>query len=337
LESRAGLPAAGIEPVGLGTTGFFLKKSEMNRKRVAATATKVNAAKLSVGSNSFLILIKLFAGIITGSVSLVAEAVHSLMDLAAAGIALVSVRISDKPGDKQHPYGHGKAENISGVAEAVLIFVAAGIIIYEAVKRLITGRTLELLEIGIAIMVVSIVVNVFVSRYLLKVAKNTDSLALEGDARHLTTDVLTMVGVLVGLILVRFTGLSWIDPVVAILVALFIMRTAYELIRKSFGGLIDVKLPEAEESIIRSCIVEHSYRVVAFHDLRTRKAGSYRYVDLHLVMPKNESVEKAHRMCDHLERDIKNRLPRTYITIHVEPCATECEQCSVSCTIKDRG
>jgi len=315
----------------------MVRKRGDARKRAVLTATKVNAAKLSVGSNSFLVLLKLFAGIITGSVSLIAEAVHSLMDLAAAVIAFVSVKISGKPSDEKHPYGHGKAENISGVAEAVLIFVAATIIIYEAIQRLITGRTLELLEIGIGIMAVSIVVNVIVSRYLLKVAHATDSLALEADARHLTTDVMTMVGVLVGLILVRFTGLNWIDPVVAILVALFIMKTAYELTRKSFGGLIDVKLPEAEESVIRSSIMEHDYQVVAFHALRTRKAGSHRYIDLHLVMPKNASVEEAHRMCDHLERDIRNRLPKAHVTIHVEPCATECEQCSVSCTIKDRG
>jgi cation diffusion facilitator family transporter len=314
----------------------------MAKKRTVITATKVKAAKLSVASNSFLILIKLFAGIITGSVSLIAEAAHSLMDLAAAGIALVSVRISDKPVDKQHPYGHGKVENISGVAEAVLIFAAAGIIIYEAIQRLITGRTLELLEIGIGIMAVSIVVNVIVSRHLLRVAHTTDSLALEADARHLTTDVLTMVGVLVGLAIVRVgqlvgVNLNILDPIIAILVALLIVKTAYELTRKSFGGLIDVRLPEAEERVIRSCIAEHNYRVVAFHDLRTRKAGSYRYIDLHLVMPKNESVEEAHRMCDHLERDIRNRLPKARVTIHVEPCTVECKQCSVSCTLKDRG
>jgi cation diffusion facilitator family transporter len=313
-----------------------MARKKRDARKKAATATKVRAAKISVGSNSFLILIKLFAGIITGSVSLIAEAVHSLMDLAAAGIALVSVRISDKPSDRQHPYGHGKAENISGVAEAILIFIAAAIIIYEAVQRLISGRTLELLEIGIAIMAVSIVVNVLVSRYLLRVARATDSLALEADARHLATDVMTMGGVLVGLILVRLTGLNWIDPVVAILVALFIMRTAYELTRKSFGGLIDTRLPKEEEEQIASAIREHTGQLVGFHRLRTRKAGSHRYVDLHLVMPKNASVEKAHRMCDHLERDIKNRLPHTHVTIHVEPCTTDCKQCSVSCSIKDR-
>jgi cation diffusion facilitator family transporter len=307
-----------------------------SKKKGTIVVTKVKAATLSVGSNSFLILVKLFAGIITGSVSLIAEAIHSLMDLVAAVIALISVKISDRPSDEQHPYGHGKAENISGVAEAVLIFVAAGIIIYEAIQRLITGKTLELLEIGIGIMAVSIVVNVLVSRYLLKVAKATDSLALEADARHLTTDVMTMVGVLVGLILVRFTGLNWIDPVVAILVALFILKTAYELTRKSFGGLIDVRLPREEEEQITLAIREHTRQLVGFHELRTRKAGSHRYIDLHLVMPKNVSVEEAHRMCDHLERDIMVRLHYSHVTIHVEPCATECDQCSVSCTLKDR-
>jgi cation diffusion facilitator family transporter len=335
--------------VGLGTTGFFYlnKGKEMSEEREdfkkegTITATKVNAAKLSVGSNSFLILLKLFAGVLTGSISLIAEAIHSLMDLVAAVIALISVRISDRPSDEQHPYGHGKAENVSGVAEGSLIFVAAGIIVYEAVKRLIVGKTLELLEIGIAIMAVSIVVNIVVSRYLLKVARATDSIALEADARHLTTDVMTMVGVLVGLAIVRIgqlTGvnLNILDPITAILVSLLIAKAAFDITRKSFGGLLDVKLPQIEEDGIRSCIMEHNCQLVAFHDLRTRKAGSHRYIDLHLVMPKNASVEEAHRVCDHLEQDIRNRLPRTQVTIHVEPCATECDRCSVSCTLKDR-
>jgi divalent metal cation (Fe/Co/Zn/Cd) transporter len=115
------------------------------------------------------------------------------------------------------------------------------------------------------------------------------------------------------------------------------MKTGYDVLRRSFGGLIDVKLPQAEEDEIRACIMRYNYRMVAFHDLRTRKAGSYRYIDLHLVMPKNESVEEAHRMCDRLEKDIMNKLPRAHITIHVEPCATECDRCSVSCTLRDRG
>jgi cation diffusion facilitator family transporter len=310
-------------------------------------SVKSKAALTSVVSNTFLILVKVVAGLLTGSISLIAEAIHSSIDLAAAVIAFISVRVSDRPADEQHPFGHGKAENISGVAEAVLIFVAAGIIIYEAaqrIQRIITGKPLELpqLDIGLGIMAVSIVVNIVVSRYLLRVSRKTDSLALEADARHLTTDVMTMVGVLVGLAIIRIgqlvgVNLNIVDPIVAILVALLIMKTAYDITRKSFGGLIDVKLPEAEENTIRSCILEHSGRVVAFHELRTRKAGSQRYIDLHLVMPRTVNVEEAHRMCDHLEQDIEKRLSQTNVTIHVEPCTIECEQCSVNCALRQKN
>ena len=298
---------------------------------------KSRAAAVSIASNSLLILLKIVAGIFTGSISLIAEAVHSLMDLAAAIIAFFSVRISDKPADEEHPFGHGKAENISGVVEAILIFIAAVIIIYEAVLRIIHGKTLELLDIGIAIMVVSIAVNVIVSRYLMKVSRKTDSLALEADAGHLTTDVLSMCGVLAGLVIVRVSRLfnvnvNILDPIVAILVSLLIIRTAYIITRKSFGGLVDVKLPENEEKKIRQAITEHfGGEVVNFHKLRTRKAGSQRYIDLHLVMPRHITLEEAHYMCDHLERDMKNRLLRTDITIHVEPCDGKCEVCVLKC------
>jgi cation diffusion facilitator family transporter len=298
-------------------------------------SVKSKAALTSVISNTCLILLKVVAGILTGSISLIAEAIHSSMDLAAAVIAFFSVRVSDKPADEQHPFGHGKAENISGVAEAILIFVAAGIIIYEAIQRLITGKTLVQVDVGLGIMAASIVVNIVVSRYLLRVSRKTDSLALEADARHLTTDVMTMVGVLVGLAIVRIgqlvgVNLNIIDPIVAILVALLIMKTAYDITRKSFGGLIDVKLPEDEEDTIRSCILEHSGKVVAFHELRTRKAGSQRYIDFHLVMPRSFNVEEAHRMCDHLEKDLEKRLSRTNVTIHIEPCDGKCQRCSTS-------
>jgi cation diffusion facilitator family transporter len=294
---------------------------------------KTKAAAVSVASNTTLILLKVAAGILTGSISLIAEAIHSLMDLAAAIVAFFSVRISDKPADREHPFGHGKAENISGVVEAILIFVAAGIIIYEAIQRIINDKTLEMLEIGIGIMAVSIVVNILVSRYLLKVSRETDSLALEADAAHLTTDVLTMAGVFVGLGIVRLAHLlGWhfdiLDPFVAIMVSLLIIRTSLMLTMKSFGGLVDVKLPEEEEKNIKQAITEHfGGEVVSFHKLRTRKAGSQRYIDLHLVMPRKISLEEAHRLCDHLERDMMNRLHRTDVTIHVEPCNGQCELC----------
>jgi len=301
------------------------------------STTQEKAAKLSIASVSLLILIKVVASFITGSISIRADAVHSALDLIAAVTTFIGVRISGRPADEQHPFGHGKAENISSTVVAGLIFAAAGIIIYSAVKRLIAGAPLELIEIGIYVTAAAIVINVLISRYLSKVARATDSLALEADARHLFSDVLSSCAVLVGLIAVRLTGLNILDPIIALLVALFILKVGYDTLRKSFGGLVDVSLPETEEVEIKSCIIEHYSAVVSFHRLRTRKAGSQRYIDLHLVMPKNASVDEAHRMCDHLEQDIENRLHRASVTIHVEPCRIECEQCHVSCSLRKRS
>lgn len=297
--------------------------------------TKTSAARLSIFSNSFLILLKFVIGLLTGSVSIIAEAVHSLNDLVAAFIAFFSVRVSDKPADPDHPFGHGKIENVSGTIEAILIFIAAIAIIYEAWKKIITGVTIELTELGIGVMFISAVTNIVVSRLLYRVAKNTDSLALEADARHLSADVYTSLGVMVGLIAIKITGLNILDPIVAIGVALFITKTAWMITRKSFGGLVDEKLPSEEEATIESSILEHVKDVVGFHKLRTRKAGSHRYVDLHLVMDKEVSLEQAHQMCDHLEKDIKSRLPNTSVIIHCEPCdARRCGECGFQeCTL----
>ena len=293
-------------------------------------ATRTGAAKLSIASISLLILLKIVASILTGSISIRADAVHSTLDLVAAVIAFIGIRISDRPADERHPYGHGKAENISGVLVAGLIFVAAGSIVYEAVKRLIVGVSLELIGIGIYITAAAIVINMLVSWYVLRVSRATDSIALEATARHMLTDVLSSCAVLVGLILVWLTGLITFDAVVALIVAAIIVKSAYGIMKKSFGGLIDVSLPEAEEAVIRVAIKEHVGELVDFHALRTRKAGRQRYIDLHLVMPKDISVADAHRMCDHLEQDIKSKLKYASLTIHVEPCTEECDRCPVA-------
>ena len=292
---------------------------------------KSKAALFSIGSNTILIVLKLVAGTITGSVSLIAEAIHSLMDLVAAIIAFVSVSVSDRPADKQHQFGHGKAENVSGVIEGLLILVAAGLIVREAIHKITAGVSLELIEVGIAVMGVSLVVNIFVSRYLYKVSRATDSLALEADAAHLTTDVMTMAGVFLGLIVVRITRLNILDPIIAMAVALLIVKAAVDIIRKSFGGLMDASLPETEQKVIESCLLAHKDRIVEFHRLRTRKAGSLRQVDLHLVIPREMHVEVAHNLCDHLETDIEKLLKNAEVNIHVEPCESACGGCLVSC------
>ena len=292
-------------------------------------STRSGAAKLSLAVVIGLIVLKVVVGVITGSISIFAQATDSFLDLFAIGIIFFAVSVATRPADKEHPFGHGKAEDIAAIVQAVLIFAAGGLIIYSAVRRIIFGTTVELTEAGIGVMAVSIIVSIFLSRFLLKVSRATDSIALEASARNIAADVYSAAGVLVGLVAIRFTGLNILDPIIALLVALFILKVAYDVLRKSFGGLVDVKLPEAEENAIRSAIMEHVGELVEFHQLRTRKAGSQRYIDLHVVMPRNTSLEEAHRMCDHLEQDIETRLQRASVIIHVEPCDEKCEQCPI--------
>ncbi|GAH70618.1 unnamed protein product, partial [marine sediment metagenome] len=258
-------------------------------------------------------------------ISILAQAADSFLDLFAILVTFLAIVVAVRPADEEHPFGHGKVENIAAIIQALLIFTAGGLIIYSAVRRIIAGTTIELTEAGIGVMLVSVIVSIFLSRHLLKVSRITDSIALEASARNIAVDVYSAAGVLIGLVVIRFTGLSILDPIIALAVALLILKAGYNVTRKSFGGLVDVRLPKAEEVEIKSCIREHYSEVVSFHKLRTRKAGSQRYIDLHLVMPKNASVDEAHRMCDHLEQDIENRLHHTSVTIHVEPCSIECD------------
>ncbi|MFC1962606.1 cation diffusion facilitator family transporter [Chloroflexota bacterium] len=304
--------------------------------------SKAGAAALSVGSNTLLVLLKIVAGLVTGSVSILAEAIHSLVDLVASLIAFFSVRIAGHPADEEHPFGHGKAENIAGTVEGALIFLAAGLIIYEAVKKVRFGVTIELAEVGLVVMLVSVIANILVSRHLYRIARATDSLALEADADHLRTDVYTSLGVLLGLLAIRLSMLfgggeafTILDPLVAMGVALLIVKTAYKITRKSVAGLLDTRLPAEEEDRIKESIEEHYQELVGFHALRTRKAGGQRHIDLHLVMAKSVSLEEAHRICDHLEEDIEDKLSQTSVVIHCEPCDSECEHCSVICSEQD--
>jgi cation diffusion facilitator family transporter len=278
---------------------------------------KVKVARLSIISNVLLIILKLIVGIFSGSVSIISEAIHSSMDLLAALIAFFAVRISDTPPDTRHPYGHGKIENISGVIEAILIFVAAIWIIVEAAKKL-AGKeiVLESIWIGSLVMIVSAIVNLLVSRRLYKVARETKSVALEADALHLKTDVYTSAGVAAGLGLILITGIMWLDPVVAIVVALFIIKESYFLLRRAFTPLLDTAWSEDEIGDLEKRLHDLG---VSYHDLRTRVAGNYRFVDIHIEMPENESVGDAHKYCDVIEDKLTSTYENLTITIHVEP------------------
>lgn len=298
------------------------------------TARKTRVALLSVASNSTLVVLKLIIGGMIGSVSVMSEAIHSGVDLLASVIATYAVRTSGRPADDDHPFGHGKVENISGAIEALLIFVAAGWIIYEAIHRLMNPRPLECAGWGVAVMLVSALMNIVVSHMLFKVGKETDSVALEADAWHLRTDVYTSAGVMAGLAFiwtheVFFPKINfhWIDPVAAICVAILIVKAAWELTIKSSKDLLDARLPAEEEQWIRDYICGRKPQVAGYHRLRTRKSGSERFVEFHLLVRPDMSVDESHEITEQAARAIRRHLGSTTVTIHVEPCEQDGPDC----------
>ena len=288
------------------------------------------ASRLAVVVVVGLIILKVIVGVITGSLGVIAQALDSFLDLFAVSTTFLALRIAARPADAEHPFGHGKAENIAAIIQAVLIFVASGTILYTAVHRAETSTPLELTGAGIAVMAVSIIASILLSRHLRREARKEDSLALASNADNIAADVYSAAAVLIGLIIVQITGWDIVDDILGGIVGLFILKVGIDVLRSAFGGLVDVKLPEAEEEAIKEAITEHAgVEVVGFHKLRTRKAGSHRYIDVHLVMPKRIDLRTAHEMCDHLEVDIRQRLVRTDVTIHVEPCDDNCPECQV--------
>lgn len=280
---------------------------------------KVKVAILSVTSNSVLIALKILAGILSGSVSIISEAIHSTMDLVASVIALFSVKTSSVPADEMHPYGHGKIENISGIAEGLLIFVAASLIVMEAIRKIIHPVEIGETWVAIAVMGFSALVNTMVSSLLYKVAKKEDSMALEADALHLKTDVYTSLGVGLGLLLLKLTGWAILDPIVAILVALLIVKESWHLIRSAFTPLLDASLPAEEETKIMAILDQYQAQTINYHALRTRKSGSSRFVDLHLTVASYLTVQESHALAEELEARIQSVLRGVDITIHIEP------------------
>jgi cation diffusion facilitator family transporter len=279
---------------------------------------KTRAAALSVASNTTLVVFKLIVGLLSGSVSILSEAIHSANDLLAAIIAFFSVRVSDRPPDREHPYGHGKIESISGAIEAGLIILAAIWIVVEAIRKMITGGEVDHLGLGFGIMLFSVLLNLLVSRHLFKVAKQEDSLALEADAQHLATDVYTSLGVAGGLGLVWITGWHLIDPLVAIGVALLIGKIGWKLTMDAAQHLMDRTLPQEEISQIEQ-VLKDDPRVRSWHDLRTRKSGSERQIDLHIVLRVDATLLEAHDTADELEKQIAALFPSANVVIHTEP------------------
>ncbi|MEA5007390.1 cation diffusion facilitator family transporter [Clostridium tyrobutyricum] len=297
---------------------------------------KIKTVSLSILSNSSLIIMKLIVGISTGSVSIISEAIHSTIDLIASLISFVSVKISSKPADTEHPYGHGKFEDVSGVIEALLIFAASIWIIIAALDKLIFPKQIHPSSIGFLVMFISSAINFFVSMKLSKVAKKEDSMALEADALHLRTDVYTSLGVGIGLFLIWITKLEALDPVIAIVVSIFILKEAFNLLKKAFEPLVDVKLSDTEIETIKNIISKYDSVFCGFHKLRTRKSGNKRYTDLHLVFPGDTHVKDAHHICDEIEDEISKKLKSTETMIHIESCDNNCKDCNLSHNVQHK-
>ncbi|MCR5756414.1 MAG: cation diffusion facilitator family transporter [Selenomonas sp.] len=282
---------------------------------------KKDTAYLSIISNTVLVILKLVVGVWGGAVSLISEALHSSVDLIASLIAFWAVKKAVTPPDTEHDYGHGKFENLSAAVEALLIVAAAGGIVYEALEHLGQEKVPEMLHFGVIIMMVSIVINLFVSQRLISVGKLTESQALEADGLHLRADVWTSVGVMLGLILMEFTGWAWLDGVIAIVVAMIIFREGWKMVVDSTMALTDVSLPEEQENRIMA-IIDAIPEVQGCHCLRTRKSGSYKLLDVHVLFDGNMHLAHVHAICDELEEKIREEFGAFDILIHPEPADT---------------
>ncbi len=296
----------------------------------SSRTAKERVAKIAVGAISSVFAIKVLAAILTGSIGILADALHSLIDLSGALIGYVGVRVAGKPADEDHRFGHGRAEDIAGASIAILIFVAAGTVAYQAIQRLIEGTTIQMLDTGIIATAIAVAINAGAGRFVLKNARSADSAALEATGKHFMADVMGSVAVLIGLILVRTTGLLILDPIVALIVVVLIFWTACGIMRTTISKLMDARLPEDEERALCELIEGHE-EIANYHKLRTRKAGGQRHVVVHIVVSRDYSVEEGHRIAEEIKGGIRARFPDSTITIHVEPCTPGCTECPTSC------
>jgi cation diffusion facilitator family transporter len=279
---------------------------------------KRRATALSLAYNVLFTAAKLVAALLTGSMSLLSEALHSATDIVASTLAYIGVRAASAPPDERHPYGHGKIETLAGFGESILLFLMVLYLIGEGIHRLVSGVQLESLEVGVVVMALSTISSLLVGRYVLCVGRRTHSLALLSNGQHLMVDFWTSAGVLLALLLIQLTGWTPIDPLLAIGIALWLLRGAWRLSSQAFHDLIDQRLPDEEIEHIDS-VIRSDPRVISYHKLRTRRSGAMRYIDLHIVVPADWSLQQAHAVADELEKRLERELAPAQVVIHVDP------------------
>jgi len=276
-------------------------------------------AWLSIAAAVATILLKGWAYLLTGSVGLLSDALESFVNLAGALMALAMLTVAARPPDEDHAYGHGKAEYFSVGLEGALILVAAASIAIAAVDRLLHPRPLEQVGVGLAVSVVASAINFAVAMVLMRAARAHRSATLEADAHHLLTDVWTSAGVLVGVGAVVLTGWQWLDPVVALAVAVNIVWTGSRIMSKSVSGLMDAALPEEDQRVLRALLQRYAEQGIEYHALRTRQSGARRFVSLHVLVPPEWSVQQGHDALERIEADIRRALPPVTVFTHLEP------------------
>ena len=288
--------------------------------------------KRSILVNSILFSIKIVAGIFTMSMAILSDAIDSGIDIITSAMARYSVKMANEPADQEHSYGHGKYENLSGLIQAMVIVVIAMFILWQAIRSIVKGIELEVLEYGIIIMIISVIGKLAISRNMLRVARKHESMAMEANALNLQADVWMSLGVLFSLIFIwifqgDYPDIIYLDPIVAIVIALFIIRAAIDIAKKSSQDLLDEQIPADEQAIIQEILDSHRDDYLEYHRLRARKSGAERHIDMHLVLPKEKSLVEAHELTDKIEEEIKVKLKNASVVIHMEPCEGDCEGC----------
>lgn len=279
----------------------------------------IRFAQLSIAAAIVTIALKAGAYFLTGSVGLLSDALESLVNLAAALMALGMLTIAARPPDEEHAYGHGKAEYFSSTVEGALILVAAVSIGYTAIERLRNPQPIEQIGLGLVVSVFASLVNFVVARILLNAGRQYRSITLEADAKHLMTDVWTSVGVVIGVGAVAITGLQWLDPVIALLVAANIVWSGVQLVRESALGLLDTGWPQAERMAVINILESYRAQGISHHSLRTRQAGTRRFMSVHILVPGAWTVQRGHNLLEEIEGKIRHISPEITVFTHLEP------------------
>ena len=288
------------------------------------------AAGLSITSNAVIIALKIIAGIVSGSISIISEAIHSLSDFLASVLTFFAVIKSSEPADNDHPFGHGRYEDMSGFIEGGLIVLAGLYIIYEAIKKLVIGYDSEIQStIGILVMAFAVIANFIVSSFLFHVAKKSDSVSLYADAEHLRTDILSSLGVLIGLIIIKITGLVILDPIIAIIVAIIIIKAGYSISKETLNNLLDGSLPDEDMKRIEA-ILKANADIKGYKNLKARKSGKIRDIEITVFFDAEMKICECHSICDSIEDQMAKVLSDTRVLIHAEPICNK-DQCDNNC------